>query len=72
MASRCVLILFLVNQQWNKNWISHDFFASGQTMEITLGESPSSWGTGDDDLPPSLSTGGFAFDQNGLERVGFE
>ena len=31
-------------------------------MEITLGEVPSTWGTGDDDVPPSLSMGGFAFD----------
>ena len=53
---------FMINQQWSKNWISHDFFSSGQTMEIILGEAPSSWGTGDDDVPPSLSTGGFAFD----------
>jgi len=45
-----------------KNWISHDFFAKGQTMEITLGKTPSEWGTGEADLPPSLSTGGFAFD----------
>jgi len=31
-------------------------------MEITLGKTPSEWGTGEADLPPSLSTGGFAFD----------
>jgi hypothetical protein len=31
-------------------------------MEITLGPAPSSWGTGDGDVPPSLSTGGFSFD----------
>jgi hypothetical protein len=32
------------------------------TMEITVGPVPGEWGTGDEDVPPSLSTGGFAFD----------
>jgi len=31
-------------------------------MEITLGSAPSRWGTGDNDVPPSLSTGGFKYD----------
>ena len=31
-------------------------------MEITLGMEPSEWGTGEADVPPSLSTGGFEFD----------
>ena len=31
-------------------------------MEITLGMEPSNWGTGDNDVPPSLSTGGFEFE----------
>jgi len=34
------------------------------TMVITFGSVPSEWGTRDEDLPPSLSTGGFAFDGN--------
>jgi hypothetical protein len=33
-------------------------------MEITLGSEPSIWGTGAEDVPPSLSTGGFAFDSD--------
>lgn len=31
-------------------------------MEIFLDEKVSDWGTGDEDVPPSLSTGGFEFD----------
>jgi len=31
-------------------------------MEITLGSEVSNWGTGEKDVPPSLSTGGFAYD----------
>jgi putative alpha-1,2-mannosidase len=50
------------NIQWHSNWISHDFFEKGSTMEITVGPEPSIWGTGEDDVPPSLSTGGFSFD----------
>jgi len=49
--------------QWTKNWISHDFFLSGRSLEITVGPEPSEWGTGEDDVPPSLSTGGFAYDE---------
>ena len=31
-------------------------------MEIFLGVAVSDWGTGNSDVPPSLSTGGFEFD----------
>jgi hypothetical protein len=31
-------------------------------MEIYMGSEPSIWGTGEADVPPSLSTGGFGFD----------
>jgi hypothetical protein len=32
-------------------------------MEVTLGERESVWGTRRGDVPPSLSTGGFPFDE---------
>ena len=41
---------------YSKNWIGHEFFTEGMTLELTVGGNESSWGTGDDDLPPSLST----------------
>ncbi|KAJ6480878.1 alpha-1,2-mannosidase, putative subfamily [Mycena sanguinolenta] len=46
---------------YTKNWISHELFTSGGTLEFVMGSDKSStWGTGEADLPPSLSTGGFA------------
>ncbi|GAQ47651.1 hypothetical protein AtubIFM54640_010195 [Aspergillus tubingensis] len=42
-------------QAWTKNWISHDFFLNGGTLELELGPTESDWGTRDEDLPPSMS-----------------
>ncbi|KAF2757209.1 putative alpha-1,2-mannosidase [Pseudovirgaria hyperparasitica] len=42
--------------QYKKSWIGHEFFAQGWTLEITLGDAESDWGTKDEDLPPSMST----------------
>jgi putative alpha-1,2-mannosidase len=49
----------LDGQTYTKNWIGHSFFLDGGTLELVLGDRESSWGTGDQDLPPSLSTGLF-------------
>ncbi len=43
---------------WRRNWIGHDFFLEGGVLELVLGPEESKWGTGEDDLPPSLSTRG--------------
>ena len=42
-------------QPYSKNWLQHSFFTSGDILELTLGPSESSWGTGLADLPPSMS-----------------
>jgi putative alpha-1,2-mannosidase len=42
---------------WTRNWIDHSFFAEGGVLELTLGPRESAWGTRDEDVPPSLSTG---------------
>ncbi|KAA1467435.1 alpha-1,2-mannosidase, putative subfamily [Dentipellis sp. KUC8613] len=47
----------LDGKPYTKNWISHDIFTKGGTLELTLGPRPSSWGTNQEDLPPSVSTG---------------
>lgn len=47
----------LNGQPYTKSWIGHEFFTQGWTLELTLGATESSWGTKNDDLPPSLSTG---------------
>ncbi|KAJ7742828.1 alpha-1,2-mannosidase, putative subfamily, partial [Mycena metata] len=45
---------------YTKNWISHSLFTNGGTLKFIMGANPSStWGTGQGDLPMSLSTGGF-------------
>ncbi|KAF7337086.1 Glycoside hydrolase family 92 protein [Mycena venus] len=50
----------LNGEKYTKNWISHDLFTYGGTLELVMGSSKDSkWGTGEGDLPPSLSTGGF-------------
>jgi putative alpha-1,2-mannosidase len=49
-----------------KNWIGHAFFRDGGVLELTLGRNESAWGTGMEDLPPSLSTrGGSGMGNNG-------
>ncbi|KZT52739.1 glycoside hydrolase family 92 protein [Calocera cornea HHB12733] len=49
----------LNGQAYTKNWINHDIFSKGGTLELTLGRSPSTWGTQPGDLPPSIVSGGF-------------
>jgi putative alpha-1,2-mannosidase len=50
----------LDGKPYTKNWITHDFFLHGGVLELTLGSTESTWGTLEQDLPPSLSTTGFA------------
>jgi putative alpha-1,2-mannosidase len=47
----------LDGRNWTRNWIDHDFFLRGGVLELTLGPKEGLWGTGANDLPPSLSTG---------------
>ncbi|OTA95607.1 glycoside hydrolase family 92 protein [Hypoxylon sp. CO27-5] len=47
----------LNGKPYTRNWITHDFFVDGGTLEFILGPAESDWGTRDEDLPPSLSTG---------------
>ncbi|KAH6648651.1 family 92 glycosyl hydrolase [Truncatella angustata] len=42
-------------EPWSKNWIGHELFSRGWTLEITLGSEESNWGTKLEDRPPSLS-----------------
>lgn len=48
----------LDGKAYTKNWIGHSFFRDGGVLELTLGRNESSWGTREEDLPPSLSTRG--------------
>lgn len=49
----------LDGQPYSKNWITHTFFLEGGLLELTLGERETGWGSREQDLPPSFSTGGF-------------
>ena len=45
---------------YTKNYLTHDFFLNGGTLELTLGAGTnSSWGTGINDVPPSLRAASF-------------
>ncbi|KAJ7150852.1 glycosyl hydrolase family 92-domain-containing protein [Mycena crocata] len=45
---------------YTKNWISHKLFSDGGNLTLVMGSGKSStWGTGQNDLPMSLSTKGF-------------
>lgn len=47
----------LNGRKYTKNYLTHDFFLNGDILELTLGPKESTkWGTGEDDIPPSLST----------------
>ncbi|QHW31019.1 alpha-1,2-mannosidase [Paenibacillus rhizovicinus] len=44
-------------QDHSKNYFLHRDLADGALLEFDMGPSPSSWGSGKDDVPPSLTTG---------------
>ena len=46
----------LNGKPYTKNWIGHEFFLEGWTLELTLGMNETDWGTTPDDLPPSMSS----------------
>ncbi|CEN62337.1 Putative Alpha-1,2-mannosidase family protein [Aspergillus calidoustus] len=45
----------LDGRPYTRNWIGHEFFTEGGELVLTLGRNESTWGSGDNDLPPSLS-----------------
>ncbi|KAL5449510.1 hypothetical protein PMIN07_000525 [Paraphaeosphaeria minitans] len=45
----------LNGEDYSKNWIGHEFFTEGWTLELVLGREESMWGTKMEDRPPSLS-----------------
>ncbi|KAF3490676.1 uncharacterized protein GIQ15_00193 [Arthroderma uncinatum] len=47
----------LNGKDYKRNWIGHEFFLNGGTLELTLGKKESAWGTGRDDVPPSVGAG---------------
>lgn len=43
----------LNGRAYTRSWITHEFFMKGGVLELTVGKTEGSWGTGDGDLPPS-------------------
>jgi putative alpha-1,2-mannosidase len=48
----------LNGKPYTKNWITHSFYLEGDVLELTLGPAESQWGTGEEDVPPSLGPSG--------------
>src|SRR5690606_5549558 len=42
-------------QPWNKAYIMHSEIANGAVIEFEMGPEPSTWATGVDALPPSIT-----------------
>ncbi|MFF5289025.1 GH92 family glycosyl hydrolase [Paractinoplanes globisporus] len=42
---------------YTKNYLTHADLLAGGTLTFAMGPNPSSWGTADADIPPSLTTG---------------
>jgi predicted alpha-1,2-mannosidase len=41
---------------WSKSYLPHDLLANGAVLDFDMGSQPSSWGTGAEDAPLSLTT----------------
>lgn len=44
----------LDGKPYRRSWISHRFFSEGGELVLVLGDEEGDWGTGEEDLPPSL------------------
>ncbi len=47
----------LIGTAQSRNWLAYPAIAGGATLSYTMGGSPSSWGTGAGDVPPSYNDG---------------
>ncbi|EAS27511.2 alpha-1,2-mannosidase [Coccidioides immitis RS] len=61
----------LNGEPYSRNWIGHEFFLEGMTLELTLGEVESEWGTKPGDVPPSagVETMTFSGQPNNVEAI---
>ena len=57
-TNRYVQSLRVNGQPWNKLTLPHALLAQGATLDFVMGPKPSAWGSGEQDLPPSLTTHG--------------
>jgi len=47
--------LTINGQPYSKTYVPHSLLANGAVLDFEMGPEPSSWGTGADDLPPSIT-----------------
>ncbi|WP_368310030.1 GH92 family glycosyl hydrolase [Luteibacter sp. CQ10] len=57
-TNRYVQSLKVNGQPWNRLVLPHELLAQGATLEFTMGPSPSTWGTGVDAMPASITAEG--------------
>ncbi|CAK7216495.1 hypothetical protein SBRCBS47491_002849 [Sporothrix bragantina] len=57
-AAKYIQSATLNGKPYTRNWISHDIFMKGGVLEYTVGTEEGTWGTRDEDLPPSYYGGG--------------
>ncbi len=43
---------------WTRTWVPHALIAKGATLDFVMGPTPSTWGSGPDDVPRSLTARG--------------
>jgi predicted alpha-1,2-mannosidase len=56
-TNRYVQSVRLNGAPYTKTYLSHADITAGGTLTFEMGPSPSSWGTGQNDVPPSITTG---------------
>ncbi|GLQ88654.1 GH92 family glycosyl hydrolase [Dyella flagellata] len=57
-TNRYIQSLRVNGQPWSKLTLPHELLAQGATLDFVMGPKPSSWGSEEQDLPPSLTTTG--------------
>jgi predicted alpha-1,2-mannosidase len=57
-TNRYVQSLKVNGQPWNKLTLPHELLAKGATLDFEMGPKPSTWGTGADALPASITAEG--------------
>ncbi|MDF4025809.1 GH92 family glycosyl hydrolase [Luteibacter sp. PPL201] len=57
-TNRYVQSLKVNGQPWHRVTLPHDLLANGATLEFTMGPKPSTWGTGPDAMPASITAEG--------------
>jgi len=45
-------------QPWARPWLPHEILAAGARLDFVMGTEPSAWGSGVDEMPPSLTSPG--------------